>query len=168
MLQWKIVYKEFSFLNYIGSHMGYRPDITIRDSDHNLVAIIEVKAIQKLHPDQARDVHRDYMNSLARTSASFFILVLQDVGFLWVESELREDGKPNFDFDMEEVFKDYFDPPDSIKSSRGETLEYAVFRWLLDMRENNRRRKTQTDEILVKSGFVNAIQDADISFGMAA
>ena len=148
--------------------MGYRPDITIRDSDHNLIAIIEVKAIQKLHPGQARDIHRDYMNSLARPSASYFILVLQGVGFLWDESELREDGKPNFDFDMEEVFKDYFDPPDSIKSSRGETLEYAVFRWLLDIRENNRQRTTQTDELLVKSGFVNAIRDADISFGMAA
>lgn len=43
--------------------MEYRPDITIRDSDHNPVAIVEVKALQNLLPVQARDIYRGYMKS---------------------------------------------------------------------------------------------------------
>lgn len=148
--------------------MRYEPDITVRDSDHNLVAIVEVKAMQKLLTGQAGDIHRNYINSVSKPSAPNFLLILQDVGYLWIEDDLHAEGVPNFEFNMKDVFKDYFDPPHYAESSRGQTLEYAVFRWLLDMRANNRRRKTQADEILADSGFVDAIRNADISFGMAA
>ena len=81
--------------------MGYTPDISIRDSDHNLIAVVEVIGFQALD-EHAVDIHETYTNSVTRAAADFFLLISSEKGFLWEEGSIRENGRANHVFEMSE------------------------------------------------------------------
>ena len=147
--------------------MGYTPDISIRDSDHNLIAVVEVIGFQALD-EHAVDIHETYTNSVTRAAADFFLLISSEKWFLWEEGSIREDGKATHVFEMGEVLIQYLGDKNSIESIRKNRLEFIVFRWLFDVTWQNRSLNTNADKALEVSGFNKATVDALISFGLAA
>ena len=147
--------------------MGYTPDISIRDSDHNLIAVVEVKGYQALD-EHAVEIHGIYAKSVERTPADFFLLVTPEKGFLWAEGSLREDGKATHVFAMGEVLNQYIGDKKSIDPIRKNQLEFLVFRWLFDITANTRKSSTKADEALQNSGFSDQILYAEILFELAA
>lgn len=147
--------------------MGYLPDISIRDSDHNQIAVVEVKGFQTLD-EHAIEIHELFSESVARPIADFFLLITPEKGFLWTEGSIREDGKANHVFEMSEVLDQYRGDKKSIDPIRKKRLEFLVFRWLFDVTWQNRSINTMADKALEDSGFNEATVDAHISFGLAA
>lgn len=147
--------------------MGYTPDISIRDSDHNLIAVVEVIGFQALD-EHAVDIHETYTNSVTRAAADFFLLISPETGFLWAEGSIREDGRANHVFEMSEVLDQYNGDKKPIDSIRKNRLEFIVFRWLFDITSQNRRLNTNADKALGDSGFIKATLGAFISFELAA
>lgn len=147
--------------------MGYTPDITIRDSDHNLIAMVEVKGFQALD-EHAVEIHGNYTNSVARPTADFFLLVTPEKGFLWAEDSIRKDGRANHVFEISEVLGQYNSDKNAINSIRKNKLEFIVFRWLFDITSQNRVLNTIADKALEDSGFIKATLNALISFELAA
>ncbi len=146
--------------------MRYQPDLTIRGADDSLVAVIEVKRAGEMTPERARGIVESYRRAVGGFPPAFFLVVSPGRGFLWKRDELRPDGMENAAFDFGAVLADYLDPDKDYPRARA--VEYVVFHWLFDSAVGARTPSTEAERSLGEAGFIDAIRDARVSFGLAA
>src|SRR5205085_9475212 len=139
-----------------------RPDILIRDSEGYPIAIVEVKNIQNLSQDVAMELRHNLIEYGIPARVPYFLLLSQDVGFLWKTSNhLDLDAPPNYEFPMDKIVTRYL-KEDSERRPYGSILELVVFQWLNDLATNPGNANEEPEKTLSLSGFITSIKDAAI------
>lgn len=137
-------------------------DILIRDANGKTLAVVEVKNIQNLSRDEAMQLRRNLTDFGVPFQAPFYLLLSQDVGFLWKDSSYENlDVPPMYQFPMEDVVARYS------HGKAGERLYGAVFeilalRWLNNLTSQPPIIDKEPERTLAQAGFINAIQGADV------
>jgi hypothetical protein len=70
------------------------------------------------------------------------------------------------DFELETAFRKYVDPGKAETTWKG--LEYKVFHWLLDAAVGNSNLSAESERALEHVGFIDAVRNSRVSFGIAA
>ena len=137
-------------------------DILIRDANGKTLAVVEVKNMQNLSRDEAMQLRRNLTDFGVPFQAPFYLLLSQDVGFLWKDSSYENlDMLPMYEFPMEDVVARYS------HGKAGERLYGAVFeilalRWLINLASQSQTANQEPEKTLAQSGFLNAVQGADV------
>jgi len=137
-------------------------DILIKDTNGKTLAVVEVKNVQNLSRDEAMQLRRNLTDFGVPFQAPFYLLLSQDVGFLWKDSSYENlDVLPMYEFPMENVVARYS------HGKAGERLYGAVFeilvlRWLNNLASQPPIIDQEPERTLAQAGFINAIQGADV------
>jgi hypothetical protein len=137
-------------------------DILIRDANGKTLAVVEVKNIQNLSRDEAMQLRRNLTDFGVPFQAPFYLLLSQDVGFLWKDSSYENlDVPPMYEFPMEDVVARYS------HGKAGERLYGAVFeilalRWLNNLTAQPPTIDKEPERTLAQAGFLYAVQGADV------
>ena len=139
-----------------------KADILIKDAKGNTIAVVEVKNIQNLSRDEVTQFRRNLADFGIPVEAPFYLLLSQDTGFLWKDSSYENlDLPPMYEFPMDNVVARYS------HGKAGERLYGAVFEMLALLWLNNLALQPsdvdkEPEKTLALSGFINAIQGADV------
>jgi len=137
----------------------YRADIVLRSQDGSTVALVEVKNLAALAPDVVVEFRRNLLRG-ANLLAPFFLLVSQDIGYLWRRA-LPQDP-PVAAFPMRSVVAHYLPTLEREVRLSGSSLAFVVAEWLSDLATNDPRRPRDVEAPLIDAGFVEAIAGASV------
>lgn len=147
--------------------MQFEPDILVKSLDGFPIAIVEVKNRQQFTPDVAIWIRQDYLTHGLSNSVRFFLLVSQDVGYLWDQmKDSAVDAPPTATFDMQGVTNRYDANLREDERIGSAQLEFVVFEWLRDLTERRSSPAREPESELDHSGFLAAIQGGRIMFGV--
>lgn len=139
-----------------------RPDILIRSAEGNPIAVVEVKNLQNLTREEAIELRGNLVAYGIPTNVSYFLLLSQDVGFLWVEPKnARLDAPPDYEFPMDKVVARYSNANSQKRLYEG-VLVYIILEWLTDLANNSQGLSEEPEKILAISGFTKSIKGAMI------
>ena len=83
-------------------------DILIQSPEGNPIAVVEVKNIPNLTRDEAVQLRRNLADYGVPFQTPFFLLLSQDIGFLWKDSKYENlDSQPTYEFPMDRVVARY-------------------------------------------------------------
>ena len=139
-----------------------RPDILIRDSEGFPIAVVEVKNLPHLSRYVATELRHNLIEYGVPARVPYFLLLSQDVGFLWKEAKEADlDAPPTYEFPMDTVVTRYL-KEDSERRLYESILELIVFQWLNDLATNPGNEDEEPEKTLARAGFNEAIRDATI------
>ena len=123
----------------------FQPSMVIEDSDERPVAVVEAKSLSEMLLDDAVEIRRSMLERGLPAHIPYFLLVSQDIGFLWKDDpySLRQ---PEQRLYMEE-------------------LEYLVLHWLTNLSSKPQEMEQEPEKTLAHAGFVDAIKDAMVLIG---
>lgn len=138
-----------------------RADIVIQDANGAMLALVEVKNRQGLSPEIAAEFRRNLIaHGAVNREARFFLLVSQEVGYLWDQRSLpnTEAPRPTVTFPMASVVDHYL--PSLMGSARlsGSQLELAVAQWLWDLANDAEERPREPEAALANTDFLPRIK----------
>ena len=143
-------------------------DIVVRAINGEPVAVVEVKNRQHLSIDVAMALRRNLVVHGLLTRSRYFLLVSQDVGFLWDQgAEVAIDAPPTLQFAMDRVVDRYLPRLDAQERLQGSTLELVVLQWLSDLSEGLPEPIGEPERSLAGVGLLDAIKGARISDAVA-
>jgi len=132
-------------------------DIVIKGRGGNLKANIEVKNKRNLTADAALFHYRSMMNNGFLANAPYFLMISQDVGFLWDDLEPSTiSPNPKLEFVMQEVVRRYLPHLGEERLSSSE-LEFLVIQWLMDLIGLGSDVQTEPERSFTGIGFTEAI-----------
>ena len=139
-----------------------RPDILIRDPEGDTIAVIEVKNLPNLTRDVATELRHNLIEYGVPARVPYFLLLSQDVGFLWKEAKETDlDAPPTYEFPMNKVVSRYF-KEDSEQRLYESILELLVFQWLNELAVRPENDDEEPEKTLALSGFTESIKGAII------
>jgi hypothetical protein len=141
-----------------------KTDLVVQSADGGVLALVEVKNRENLTAEIAAVLRRNVVEDApASWWAPFFILVSQDVGYLWDQRSLpRTDGAdaplPTASFPMEPVIEHHL--PAILVDGRlyNSHVLSAVARWLADLASGLERRPKQPETALERTDFPRLIR----------
>ena len=140
----------------------YRSDLVVVDSHGESIAIVEVKNMPNLSSDQAAEIRQNLLEYGLPDKIPYFLLLSQDVGFLWKNSQLERTAiLPTYDFSMNSVIERYLKQKTQRRLYESE-LELLVLQWLLNLSMKPQREAEEPEKTLAHSGFSKDIQGASI------
>ena len=135
-----------------------RPDILITDRDGNPIAAVEVKNRDRLSPEVARVLRRNLAVHGYAPPTPFFLLLSQDVGYLWKNVTPQHiDVPPDYQFSLDNVISRYLKSQPKRRLS-GEELELVILQWLIEVTLEHLEPYEEPDSTLVSAGFDNAVR----------
>lgn len=150
------------------SPSSFRPDLVITSLDDRLIAVVEVKNQQGLSPEDAIEMRHILIDYGYPFKVPYFLLLSQDVGFLWDETaQDNPEAPPTYKFPMDKVVLRYSDEPPK-ERLYGADLELLVLQWLTNLTTKPTKVDEEPEKTLLHSGFNESIKDAYVSFGEAA
>ena len=144
----------------------FRPDILILSPEDLPIAVVEVKNRQDLTREVATALRRNIIIHSLLPQTPFFLLISQDVGFLW-KSVASPNAPPAYEFPMSKVVTRY------LKREPGERLygielEFLVLQWLNDLASGKLKTSEEPEKTLALAGFNESIREATITIEQAA
>ncbi len=139
-----------------------RPDILIRDPDGFPIAVVEIKNRQNLSRDVATEMRRNMIAHGLPSRVPYFLLLSQDVGYLWKEPKQgNADAPPTYEFPMSPIVTRYLrrDPNERLY---GAELELLALQWLTDLTLKPERDTEEPEKTLARAGFNEAIRGATV------
>lgn len=137
-------------------------DILIQSPDGDTIAVVEVKNIKDLTLNDAIELRHNLATYGFSFQAPFFLLLSQDMGFLWIDLTYRNlDSPPAYVFPMDKAIARYSNKGPG-ERLYGEVLELIVYQWLLDLSYNPNNNTEEPERSLALSGFIKSIQGAKI------
>lgn len=138
-------------------------DIIVLNPAGRAVAVVEVKNRRDLTPEVAVQLRRNLVVHGLVPPGPYFLLISQDVGYLWLASAgpLPHDP-PALEFEVQPVILRYLTWFDGSRRLTGSALELVVAQWLDDLAAG---RGPQSESVEAKPesfGFVTAIAGASI------
>ncbi len=147
---------------------GFQPDLVIKGLKGDLIAIIEIKNMLDLSRDEAIEIRRDLLEYGFPNQAPYFLLLSQDIGFLWKESQKeRSDIPPAYEFPMDKIVERYTKRKPG-QRLYGSELELLVLQWLLHLAVKPQQEAEEPEKTLALSGFSGDIKGANILLEQAA
>jgi hypothetical protein len=149
--------------------MTFATDLIVRNARGSTIAFVEIKNLQGLSRDLAIGIRHDLIEyGWIPAQAPYFLLLSQDVGFLWKEPKTDDlDLPPTYEFAMTSVVDRYLDK-DPGRRLYGEELEWLVLEWLLSLAGEVQPEAEEPERTLARSGFNDSIKGAAVLFGDAA
>lgn len=137
-------------------------DIVIRAPDQRIVALVEVKGIRTLSDSLATHLRGNLVSySLEYSLAPFFLLVTQEVGYLWDQREGVLPFSPaTLKFSMRPIVHHYLKWLSPGEQAGSSELGLAVAEWLNDLAHPDPLRPMSRELVLQDPGFLDAIQGA--------
>jgi hypothetical protein len=146
--------------------MPYEPDILVQSLAGFPIAIVEVKNRQRLTPGIASWMRREHIINGLSERVRFFLLISQDVGYLWDQTANSDaDAPPTASFDMKEIARRYDTELQDDERIPSAQLEFIVFEWLRDLADKGHEPSREPETKLDQSGFLAAIEGGRIMFG---
>lgn len=144
----------------------FRPDILIQSPEDLPIAVVEVKNRQDLTREVATALRRNIIIHSLLPQTPFFLLISQEVGFLW-KSAASPNAPPAYEFPMSKVVTRY------LKREPGERLygielEFLVLQWLNDLASGKLKTSEEPEKTLALAGFNESIREATITIEQAA
>jgi hypothetical protein len=138
----------------------FQPDLVIKDPDGRPIAVVEVKNRQDLSSDIAIEMRRNMLRRGLPAQVPYFLLLSQDVGYLWRESRQdNPDAPPAYEFPMDKVVKRYShrEPGQRLY---GTELELLVLQWLTNLSTKPQKMIEEPERTLELAGFNDSIKEA--------
>jgi hypothetical protein len=137
-------------------------DILIQSLEGDTIAVVEVKNLRDLSRDEAIQIRRSLADYGVPVQVPFFMLLSQDIGFLWKDSKYENlDAPPMYTFPMHNVVARYSDRKPGERLYEPE-FEILALRWLNHLTINTQNSGEEPEKTLALSGFDEAIKDADV------
>lgn len=145
-----------------------RTDFALRGPDGRIVALVEVNNRERwTERDAARFRRNLVVHGMIDPYAQFFLLVSQDVGFVWDQRDHPLfDVLPSAQFSMSPVVSHYLRRVKPGERLHGSGLELAVERWLSDIVDDVASRPKKPEAALVGTGFLEAIRGGAVISGV--
>lgn len=144
----------------------YKPDIVARMPNGTIVAVIEAKNSKLLSPDHAVAFRLIlWRNGLRALHAPFFMLVSQEVGYLWDQrGKVRADAPPSATFSMRPIIERYVSWLKPGEWLYNETFELVVARWLNDLAEFRAEKPQSLASMRAGAAFLDFMQNTRMTF----
>lgn len=138
-------------------------DIVIRNLEGNTIAAVEVNNSQNLSRDVAVDLRRTLIEHGFIPAAPYFMILSQDLGFLWKDTEPTAlDAPPTYEFSMRPVMQRYLSQIEAKGRLSGSVLELLVLHWLNEIALDGQQLPEDPERLLATSGFLDALRNAMI------
>ncbi|MHB8596535.1 MAG: hypothetical protein ACYDER_06965 [Ktedonobacteraceae bacterium] len=138
----------------------FRPDLLIENSDGDPIAVVEVKAMSNLTRDEATVIRRNMLARGLPAHVPYFLLLSQDVGYLWKESkQYGVSETPMYEFPMHAVVNRYLDK-EAQERLYGSVLELVMLQWLYNLSTKPQVITEEPEKTLARSGFNESIKGA--------
>src|SRR5712692_1524940 len=143
----------------------FRPDILIQSPEDLPIAVVEVKNRQDLTREVATVLRHNIITHSLLPQTPYFLLISQDVGFLWKAA--GPDAPPTYKFPMDKVVTRYLqrEPGERLY---GIELEFLVLQWLNDLASGRLNTSEEPEKTLALAGFNDSIREATITIEEAA
>ena len=137
-------------------------DILIQSPDGDTIAVVEVKNLRDLTPDEAVQMRQSLADYGVPVQAPFFMLLSQDVGFLWKDSTSENlDAPPVYTFPMQNVVARYSNRKPGERLYE-EEFEILTLRWLNHLTIKKYSKGEEPENTLELSGFIDEIIVAEV------
>jgi hypothetical protein len=145
-------------------------DFVIQSADRNAVAFVEVKNPIDFSPEVAA-AYRQTLIGILRPNwwPRFFMLVSQDVGYLWDEETLPHEGDaplPTIQFPMFPVIQFYLPSLADGRRLSGSSVELAVSQWLWELVRGVEDRPKEPEAALARTDFLQLIRGGRVGRGI--
>lgn len=135
-------------------------DILIQSLEGDTIAVVEVKNLRDLTRDEAIQIRRSLVDYGVPVQVPFFMLLSQDIGFLWKDSKYENlDAPPMYTFPMGNVVARYSDRKPGERLYEAE-FEILALRWLNHLTIKAYSNSEEPEKTLALSGFIEAIEGA--------
>lgn len=138
-------------------------DILVRTPGGQSVLVAEIRNRQNLSQGVAVALRRNLASHNLLPPSKFFLLLSQDVGFLWSTADSSvPDAPPTVEFPMVNVVSRYLrgaQPQDRLRQSE---LQMLVANWLEDLAGPAPKVADEPEKTLEQTGFLKAIQGATV------
>ncbi len=135
-------------------------DILIQSPDGDTIAVVEIKNLRDLSRDEAIQIRRNLVDYGVPVQVPFFMLLSQDIGFLWKDSKYENlDTPPMYTFPMDNVVARYSDRKPGERLYEAE-FEILALRWLNHLTIKEYSGSEEPEKTLGLSGFNEAIEGA--------
>src|SRR5437016_11600758 len=86
----------------------FQPSMVVEDYDERPIAVVEITNFSDIPLDSAMEIRRSMLERGLPAHIPYFLLVSQDIGFLWKDDpSLNADSPPNYEFPMYNVIVRY-------------------------------------------------------------
>lgn len=145
------------------SHSRPRPDILIRDSEGYPIAVVEVKNPLHLSRNTAMELRHNLIEYGIPAHVPYFLLLSQDVGFLWKDGAggVDSDAPPDYEFPMDKIVIRYLKET-SERRLYDFILSAIVFQWLNDLVNDPENADEEPEKTLALAGFNQALKNATV------
>ncbi|MDP9354851.1 MAG: hypothetical protein M3R02_06135 [Chloroflexota bacterium] len=136
-------------------------DIVVQAADGDLLALVEVKNRHHLTADIATVLRSNLLaHGVVDRRAPYFLIVSQDVGFLWDQRSQPPDlaAPPKVQFSMVPVIQRYLPSLADGERLGGSQVELAAVQWLSDLARGIENRPKEPDAALAKTDFLKMIK----------
>jgi hypothetical protein len=140
-------------------------DIVVRAADGEVVALVEVKNQENLTPEIAAAIRRNLIvHGFANSYSRFFLIVSQDIGYLWDQVALstQDAPLPTVEFVMAPVIEFYLPSLVGGRRLEGSSVELAVSQWLWELARGIGNLPKEPDLALAKTHFLRLIQGGQV------
>jgi len=135
-------------------------DILIQGPDGDTIAVVKAKNLRNLSRDEATQIRRNLADYGVPIQVPFFMLLSQDIGFLWKDSKDENlDAPPMYTFPMNNVVARYSDRKAGERLYEAE-FEILALRWLNHLTVNSQNNSDEPERTLALAGFDEAIKGA--------
>jgi|SRR6266851_8946470 len=135
-------------------------DILVQTPEGDTIAIVEVKNLRDPSLDEAIQLRRNLADYGVPVQVPFFMLLSQDIGFLWKDSKYENlDAPPMYTFPMGNVVARYSDRKAGERLYEAE-FEILALRWLNHLTIGSQNSGEEPEKTLALSGFDEAIKGA--------
>lgn len=139
--------------------MSFRIDVLVLDAHDRPVAAVEVKNRPNLGPGEATIVRRNLFAHRLVAPVDYFLLVSQDVGYLWGPTKQATiDAEPDLSFPMSPVMERYSVEPTASGRLFGSQLELLVSSWIQELMSPASQAEGEPELSLERVGFIPAIR----------
>ena len=139
---------------------SFRPDLVIENADGHPIAVVEVKSRLNLSSDVATEMRRNIMERGLPEHIPYFLLLSQDVGYLWKESKQASSSEdPSYVFPMDKVIARYSKRVSDRRLYETE-LSLLVLQWLTHLSTEASEMSEEPEKTLALSGFNDSIKNA--------
>lgn len=138
-----------------------QPDMVIRSSLGDPIAVVEVRNRRDLTPLIAREIRHHLLAHTShadQTGARYFLLLSQDRGYIWdCRISAHRDAPPVAEFSMLDVIDRYLPERPPEHRLRNSELEFLVLRWLIDLTLGLQDESLAANQALADAGVLDAV-----------
>ena len=136
------------------------PDLLIEDIQGKPIAAVAVQSRINMDVDAATEIHRNLLDSGLPANIPYFLLLSQEVGYLWKGAPQLDPGTlPSYKFPMRRVIAQYSlrEPDQRLFQSE---LSLLMLHWLTNLSSKPQNASEEPEKTLAQAGFNESIRDA--------